>query len=251
MKYCVSWILLLFPVFLLFFFLEPDNFHLCLVVTCVSIVPTCVPLPSCTNGAASLCLGLVVASRMSHVRDTFIQFRCRSVIQFQFFFFFQFFRSPILVLVTVHPSGQLLLSFVKINRFAFPTPEFVCTWVPPTNLPLTQVGCFFPLCFGAETTNTCQKRVAKLNESRYNIGLGSGFQTKPIPIRAYTDLCDVTRRSVGCASEQKNEVLNCLPWTMESIHLNICRVRTFRYLRHSISRSGRRRSETKRCLTVE
>lgn len=43
----------------------------------------------------------------------------------------------------------------------------------------------------------------------------------------------------------------CLPWTMESIHLNVCRVRTFRCLRRSTSGSGRRRSETRRGLTVE
>lgn len=44
----------------------------------------------------------------------------------------------------------------------------------------------------------------------------------------------------------------CLPSTMESIHLNICPVRTSRIRRHSISGSGRRRrGETKRRLTVE
>lgn len=89
--------------------------------------------------------------------------------------------------------------------------------------PSTQVGCFFPLCFGAETTNTCQERVAKLSESRCNIGLGSGSRTfstaelNPIPICAHADLCDVTRRSVGCASEQKNEVFVCL-----SVCLSVC-----------------------------
>lgn len=70
----------------------------------------------------------------------------------------------------------------------------------------------------------------------------------------FRQACQVIGRSFWCASNRKSVVSVCLfvvrwPSAMESINLRS--VRTFRIRRHSISRSERRRSETKRRLTVE
>lgn len=122
-----------FPAFLFFFFFLWSPITFTRVSLSVLIVPTCVPLPSCTNSPASLCLGLVGASRvlpfLSRVHDTFhpVQAQlCNSV--------------SVLFLFSVFPGLPLWfwLPFTREDTFCWALSKYfiVCTWVPPTNLPL-------------------------------------------------------------------------------------------------------------------